>query len=44
VHIPRKACTACRETAFRWYESAEWGEFDHIFLQDRPQDAFQERK
>ncbi|MFZ1954613.1 MAG: histone deacetylase, partial [Desulfobacterales bacterium] len=35
VHIPRKACTTCRETAFRWYESAEWGEFDHIFLQDR---------
>jgi hypothetical protein len=44
VHIPRKACKACRETAFRWYESARWGEFDHIFLQDRPQDAFQERK
>jgi acetoin utilization deacetylase AcuC-like enzyme len=44
VHIPRKACTTCRETAFRWYESAEWGEFDHIFLQDRFQDAFQERK
>jgi acetoin utilization deacetylase AcuC-like enzyme len=44
VHIPRKACTACRETAFRWYESAEWGEFDHIFLQDMFQDAFQERK
>jgi acetoin utilization deacetylase AcuC-like enzyme len=44
VHIPRKACAACRETGYRWYESAEWGEFDHIFLQDRPQDAFQERK
>jgi hypothetical protein len=44
VHIPRKACTACCETASQWYVSADKGEFDHIFLQDRIRDVYEERK
>jgi len=44
VQIPRKACTRCRETALQWYESAEWGDFDYIFLQDRTRDVFLQRK
>ena len=44
VHIPRKACGACREVGLQWYESAEWGDFDQIFLQDRPRDRYEERK
>jgi len=44
VRVPRKACGVCRETAYQWYESAEWGDFDFIFLQDRTRDAFLHRK
>ena len=44
VHIPRKACAVCRETAFQWYASADRGEFDHIFLQDRIRDVYEEHK
>ena len=44
VHIPRKACAACHETASQWYASADRGEFDHIFLQDRIRDVYEERK
>jgi acetoin utilization deacetylase AcuC-like enzyme len=40
VHIPRKACAACKEQGYRWYESAPDGRFNHIFLQDRPEDNF----
>ncbi len=44
VHIPRKACAACREVASQWYASADRREFDHIFLQDRIRDIYEERK
>ena len=44
IHIPRKACSRCRDLGRQWYESAEWGDFDHIFLQDRPNDTYLERK
>ncbi len=44
VHIPRKACQACKEQAYEWYESANLGRFDHVFLQDRPADTYLERK
>ncbi len=38
VHVPRKACPACRRTARQWFEAAEADRFDMIFLQDRPAD------
>jgi hypothetical protein len=44
VHIPRKACKDCMETGYQWYESADRGNFDHIFLQDRTNDTYSERK
>jgi acetoin utilization deacetylase AcuC-like enzyme len=40
VHIPRKACPACKAQGQEWYETAEKAEFDHIFLQDRITDSF----
>jgi acetoin utilization deacetylase AcuC-like enzyme len=44
VHVPRKACAVCRETAYQWHASADRGEFDHIFLQDRTRDVYEELK
>ncbi len=40
VHIPRKACNACKETGYQWYESANPGDFDMAFLQDRTADKY----
>ncbi|UCH19517.1 MAG: histone deacetylase [Deltaproteobacteria bacterium] len=44
VHIPRKACKDCMEAGYQWYESADRGNLDHIFLQDRTNDTYSERK
>jgi hypothetical protein len=44
VHIPRRACADCRQIGRDWYDSADWGDFDHICLQDRPNDTYIERK
>jgi acetoin utilization deacetylase AcuC-like enzyme len=43
VHIPRKACPACRDQARQWYEKAKPADFHHIFLQDRPADTYVDR-
>ncbi|WP_373501955.1 histone deacetylase [Desulfococcus sp.] len=43
VHIPVKACPACRETAYQWYESADLKTFDMALLQDRHQDRYLKR-
>jgi len=40
VHIPRKACDACRQIGYDWYESAESSSFRQICLQDRVKDAY----
>lgn len=40
VHIPRGACKKCREIGSRWYEDAAAGDYDCIFLQDRPNDRY----
>ena len=44
IHIPRKACKDCREQGYKWYDSAQASEFDNIFLQNRVDDTYQERK
>lgn len=44
VHIPRKACPACRQTGRQWYESADEMLFDMILLQDRSRDTFEVRQ
>jgi acetoin utilization deacetylase AcuC-like enzyme len=43
VHIPRKACPACRAQGQEWYDQAPGEGFDHIFLQDRPSDTYMDR-
>jgi len=40
VHIPRKACNKCKEIGIRWYDTADTGQFDMTFLQDRTEDTY----
>ncbi len=40
VHIPRKACSRCRELGYQWHETADADKFDRVFLQDRTQDRY----
>lgn len=40
VQIPRKACPACKEIGYQWYETANSGAFDMAFLQDRTADKY----
>lgn len=35
VHVPLRACLACRETAGRWVEEGRGGDFHNVYLQDR---------
>ncbi len=44
VHIPRKACSKCKEIGHRWYDEASLGHFDNIYLQDRTEDKYIEKK
>ena len=44
VHIPRKACTKCKNSGYRWYEEADPRQFDGIYLQDRTEDKYIEKK
>ncbi|MFW6333719.1 MAG: histone deacetylase [Desulfosalsimonas sp.] len=44
VHIPRKACSSCREAGHRWFGETETGPYDMIMLQDRPGDRYLVRK
>lgn len=44
VHIPRKACPACKEQGMQWYEAADPRQFDHVFLQDRISDSYLDKK
>jgi hypothetical protein len=44
VHVPRKACKACREQGFEWYDSASETSYDMIILQNRVDDTYQVRK
>jgi acetoin utilization deacetylase AcuC-like enzyme len=40
VHIPRKACKACQELGYEWFDSPRAGHYDGVFLQDRPRDQY----
>ncbi len=44
VHIPRKACKACQEMGYQWYDSADAKIYHQIFLQDRTHDQYLVRK
>jgi len=41
IHIPRKACSACRDLGRQWFESAKPADYDMICLQDRIDDTYQ---
>jgi acetoin utilization deacetylase AcuC-like enzyme len=43
VHIPRKACQACREQGAAWYEETDTARFDKVYLQDRAMDTIKEK-
>jgi acetoin utilization deacetylase AcuC-like enzyme len=40
VNIPRKACSQCKDIGYRWYDEADLGLFDGIYLQDRTEDLY----
>lgn len=40
VHIPRKACKACQELGYEWYEACRDRRYDAVFLQDRTKDQY----
>ena len=44
VHIPRKACSSCSQQGYDWFEAADTNTFPLVFLQDRPQDQFHQKK
>lgn len=44
VHIPRKACKACQELGYEWYESKDLRRTNQVFLQDRVNDTYMMRK
>jgi hypothetical protein len=44
VHIPRKACSSCRQQGIDWFEKADTDVFPLIFLQDRSVDQFNQKK
>jgi acetoin utilization deacetylase AcuC-like enzyme len=43
VHIPRKACSSCRDLGQKWFEEACSGKFDYVYLQDRARGAYERR-
>jgi acetoin utilization deacetylase AcuC-like enzyme len=43
VHIPVNACPACTSVALQWFESADKGPYDRVFLQNRPADEYREK-
>jgi len=44
VHIPKKACKACQELGYQWFDAADGKKFNRIFLQDRTHDQYLVRK
>ena len=43
VHIPRKACPACRQQGLGWHEGADRKRFERACLQDRTQERYEMR-
>jgi len=44
VHIPRKACSRCKDVGYQWYDGADPRQFDKIYLQDRTEDRYPKRR
>jgi hypothetical protein len=43
VHIPRKACPACRAAAEEWFDTADRATYRLALMQDRDADRYQEK-
>ncbi|MCG6910472.1 MAG: histone deacetylase [Deltaproteobacteria bacterium] len=44
IHIPRKACEACKNQGHAWYEEESTQTFSGVHLQDRTQDKYLTKK
>jgi acetoin utilization deacetylase AcuC-like enzyme len=44
IHVPAKACNKCRDAAQQWFEAGDPEQFDHIFLQNRVDDSYLQKK
>jgi hypothetical protein len=40
IHIPPKACGACKNQGYAWYEAENPQSYDGVFLQDRTEDTY----
>jgi len=40
IHVPVRACSACRNLAMDWFEQGTKQDVDVVLLQDRPEDRF----
>ncbi|MEN8244871.1 MAG: histone deacetylase [Thermodesulfobacteriota bacterium] len=40
IHIPCKACDACKNQGYDWYEAGDASTCDGVYLQDRTQDKY----
>jgi hypothetical protein len=40
IHIPPKACDACKHQGHVWYEAEDPQKYDGVYLQDRTQDTY----
>ncbi len=43
VNIPLHACPACQEKGHEWYDDADTDVYDRVYLQDRPNDIYQDK-
>lgn len=40
ITLPRKSCAACASKAFKLYNSTNYPNYDHVYLQDRMKDQY----
>jgi hypothetical protein len=44
IHIPPRACDACKHQAYEWYEAEDPQRYDGVFLQDRTEDKYHTKR
>jgi acetoin utilization deacetylase AcuC-like enzyme len=44
VHIPTRACNHCKELGYEWFDAADKKKYHAIYLQNRPEDHYDQRK
>lgn len=43
VHIPTRACNHCKELVYERFDAADKKKYNAIYLQDRPEDHYDQR-